>query len=558
MSVTDLLPLETTPQWHALAAHRDALCRKHLREIMQAPDRFERFSRSCGALLADFSKQRVTDTTLKLLIDLAQARNLAGGIAAMAAGEAINTTERRAALHMALRAEGDGAHFAVGGQDVVPEVLATRARLRDFTTALRAGAILGATGKRITHLINLGIGGSDLGPRMAVNALTELGPSGLDVQFVASPDPLDFALASAKCPPEQTLVVVSSKSFSTAETLANAQSAATWLQRGLPAGASISAHLAAVTNNIPAAHALGISPKRCFPIPEWVGGRFSVWSAIGLPVAAAIGMAQFEDILAGARSMDAHFMTTPFEHNLPVLMGLIGLWNIDFLGIPTLAVLPYRHALRHLPAYLQQLDMESNGKSVTHAGAPLGVATAPVVWGCAGPLGQHAFHQLFFQGTPATTLDFVIPVQAGNAAHRLLLTQALGQSLALARGKTQDEAHAEIAARGAGAVDAARIAPHMACAGNVPSTTLLLPGLSAYTLGQLIALYEHKVFVQGCVWGVNSFDQFGVEYGKTMTRDVALGARTDSSTAGLWRHAEQLMHRDKSTPTKKTAQRNTL
>ena len=540
MFAPDNTPLTQLPQWQALVAHAATTSRAPLRNRLEEPDRFARLSRRHGDVLMDFSKQRLGEDTLGLLLDLANARHLRAGIDAMAAGDAINTTERRAALHIALRARHD-APCRVNGQNVMPEVLATREKVAAFAHALAGGEIKGATGKAITHVVNLGIGGSDLGPRMAAKAMAEGGAEKVQVSFVSSPDPLDLALALEGANAEETMFIVSSKSFSTAETLANAKAARAWLQAALPAKANWQAHFAAITNHLSAAAAFGIAAERCFAIPEWVGGRFSLWSAIGLPLAAAFGMTRFDALLAGARDMDEHFLSAPFEQNLPVLMALIGLWNIDFLNISSLGVLPYRHALRHLPAYLQQLEMESNGKSVTHAGQPVGAATAPVIWGCAGPLGQHAFHQLFFQGNQAVAIDFVVPVDAADDAHQLMVTQSLAQSASLARGKTLTEASAELHGRGLSEQDVATLAPHLACAGNVPSTTLMLPGLSPYTLGQLLALYEHKVFAQGWLWGVNSFDQFGVEYGKTMARDIASGEGLDSSTAGLWRHAEALM-----------------
>lgn len=542
MFAPDQTPLTALPQWQALAAHAGHTARLPLRERLAEHDRFARLSRRLGDMLIDFSRQRMGEDTLALLLDLARARGLADAIAAMARGEAINTTEQRAALHIALRAAADD-DYQVGGRKVMPGVQATRERVAAFARALADGQIRGATGEPIRRVVNLGIGGSDLGPRMAVKALAEEGAPQVAVSFVSSPDPLDLAIALEGATAADTLFIVSSKSFSTAETLANARAAREWLTARLPAGSSWQNHFAAITNQLDAAGQFGIRAERCFPIPEWVGGRYSLWSAIGLPLVAAYGPERFEALLSGAREMDQHFLTAPFDQNLPVLMALIGLWNVDFLNIGTLGVLPYRHALRHLPAYLQQLEMESNGKQVTHGGAPVGAATAPVLWGCAGPLGQHAFHQLFFQGTQTVALDFVLPVDGSDPAHELLVTQALAQGASLARGKTIAEAHAELQAKGMRPAEAARLAPHVACVGNIPSTTLMLPGLSPRTLGQLLALYEHKVFVQGVLWGINSFDQFGVEYGKLMAREIAGGEASDSSTAGLWQHAQSLMER---------------
>ncbi|MBI4988088.1 MAG: glucose-6-phosphate isomerase [Rhodocyclales bacterium] len=526
-----MTPLAQTPQWQALAAHRDALAGKHLNEFFAADaQRFARLSLRCGELLADFSKQRLTAETLGLLVRLAEARDLAGFLRRMTDGEAINATENRAALHIALRAERP---YRAAGKGVLPEVIATRSRMRELAGAIRSGEWRGSGGAPINAVVNLGIGGSDLGPRMAAQALGEYADPKLTVRFVANIDPAEFADTVRDLDPARTLFIVSSKTFTTQETLANARAARAWLGDADPAR-----HFLAVSNNVAAAQAFGIPAENCLAMPEWVGGRFSMWSAIGLPLACSIGMDAFEELLAGAREMDEHFLSAPYAGNLPVVMALVGLWNIDFLGAESLAVIPYAHRLGLLPAYLQQLEMESNGKRVTLGNEDVGCATAPILWGMAGSVGQHAFHQLFYQGTRLTPIDFVVPVGDAGPEQEALVANALAQSAAVMKGKTLEEAKAQLIVAGKTEAEAARLAPHLACPGNQPSTTLLMPRLAPRTLGSLIALYEHKVVVQGCLWGVNSFDQWGVEHGKQMARELLPKMLTgegefDASTAGL-------------------------
>ncbi|MDT3736177.1 MAG: glucose-6-phosphate isomerase [Denitratisoma sp.] len=526
-----MTPLTQTPQWQALATHRKALAGRHLNEFFAAdPQRFARLSLRCGDLLADFSKQRLTAETLALLVMLAEARDLAGFLRRMIAGEAINATENRAALHIALRAERS---CRVGGKDVLPEVAATRKRMRELSEAIRSGAWRGSGGEPINAVVNLGIGGSDLGPRMAVQALGTYADPKLAVRFVANIDPAEFADTVRDLDPARTLFIVSSKTFTTQETLANARAAKAWLD-----GADPARHFLAVSNNLAAAQSFGIPAENCLAMAEWVGGRFSMWSAIGMPIACAIGMDAFLDLLAGARAMDEHFLSAPFAENLPVLMALVGLWNIDFLGAESLAVIPYAHRLGLLPAYLQQLEMESNGKRVTLDNADVGCDTAPILWGMAGSVGQHAFHQLFYQGTRLTPIDFIVPVGDANPEQEALVANALAQSAAVMKGKTIEEVKRQLIAVGKPETEAVRLAPHLACPGNQPSTTLLMPDLTPRTLGSLVALYEHKVAVQGCLWGINSFDQWGVEHGKQMAREILPKLLSgegafDASTAGL-------------------------
>lgn len=531
------IPPQRLPAWSALERHAARLRDMRLAVLFDLdPSRFDTLSLRHDSLLIDFSKQAIDLQALGALVDLATQSRLGDGIAALFSGKPVNFTEDRAALHMALRGsceppatEREAFHAA-------------RTRVRKFARAVRDGDVRGATGKPFRLVVNLGIGGSDLGPRMAAEALGAAGGAEVEVRFVANIDPreLDQALAGAE--PDQTLFIVSSKSFSTAETLANAAAARQWLAGGLGARSDPGLHFAAVSNATNKAESFGIAPERVFPLPEWVGGRYSVWSAIGLPLMIAIGEQAFDELLAGARALDEHFATAPLAANLPVLTGLIGLWNTDFLGIETLALLPYAHGLRNFPAWLQQLEMESNGKRTLRDGTSSAVHTSPVVWGGVGTVGQHAFHQLFYQGTRRTALDFVVPVGGDDRRRRALVENALAQSAALMAGRDRAASVAILRARGLDDARAERLAPHLVCPGDQPSTTVLLPALTPRSLGQLMALYEHKVFVQGWIWGINSFDQYGVELGKEMARKLATreGDVQDASTAGLMAAAEAM------------------
>jgi glucose-6-phosphate isomerase len=529
-----------TKSWHALTQHRDAVIRKSMRELFAADaGRFDALSVRLQDFVIDCSKQHITAETLGLLTALARERNLGEGIARMVAGEPINHTERRAALHIALRSERD---FTVAGTNISPAVRATRQRVLDLAEAIRRGEVRGATGKPIRRVVNVGIGGSDLGPRMATRALGRYTDDGLRVDYVANVDPTELAGVLRHAVAEETAFVVSSKTFSTLETLANAHTARTWLVQALGSAQAAGQHFFAVSNNLAATQDFHIDPARCFEMPEWVGGRYSMWSAIGLPLACAVGAERFAELLDGAREMDEHFLAAPFERNLPVIAALVGIWNIDFLGADSLAVLPYSHALGDLPSYLQQLDMESNGKRVTADGTPVECATAPILWGASGTVGQHAYHQLLYQGTRRVAIDFIVPVGDARPEQQALVANALAQSAALMLGKTEAEAGADLRGRGVAAAEADRLAPHVACPGNQPSSTIVFPDLTPRQLGRLIALYEHKVFVQGHIWGVNSFDQYGVELGKQMARAMASTAagatHLDASTAGLMKLAD--------------------
>ena len=515
--------------WQSLERHRDSLRTKHLRELFASdPGRAERFSCEAAGLFLDYSKQRITQETLALLQDLARASDLRAFIDAMFAGAMLNPTERRAVLHVALRAPR-GERIVVDGRNVVEEVHATLERLRAFSLQISTGAWKGFTGRRIRHVINIGIGGSDLGPRMAVRALLPYAEPGIDARFVANVDPADFANAVAGLDPAETLFIVCSKTFTTQETLANARAARAWCVNAL-GDAAVVRHFVAVSTNLSAVAEFGIDPQHAFPLWDWVGGRYSLDSAIGLSIMLAIGPPHFEQFLGGLRAMDEHFRSAPFEQNLPVLLALVGIWNANLLGAGNLAVLPYDEHLALFPAWLQQLEMESNGKSVTLEGLEVQPrrGTATIVWGQPGTNGQHAFHQLLHQGTRVVPCDFVGFAQghySQTEQHTMLLANLIAQSEALAFGKTPDEVRAEGVA--------AELVPHRTFPGNRPSNTLLAERLTPYSLGALCALYEHKVAVQGRIWGINSFDQWGVELGKVLATRVLreLGSKEEPKLA---------------------------
>jgi glucose-6-phosphate isomerase len=465
-------------------------------------------------LTLDYAKQRVGDDTLALLFDLARARNVPTRIEAMFRGEHINTTENRAALHVALRAPA-GECIRVDGDDVVPEVHAVLDRMAAFADAVRAGRWTGASGQRIRMIVNIGIGGSDLGPVMAYEALRHYGQEDLQCRFVSNVDPADFVEATRDLDPATTLFIVCSKTFTTLETLANAHLARDWCTQALGAGA-VAKHFVAVSTNAEGVREFGIDTDNMFGFWDWVGGRYSMDSAIGLSTMLAVGPAHFRAMLDGFHAMDVHFRTAPLERNLPVLMGLLSIWNNDFLGASTLAVLPYVQYLKRFPAYLQQLQMESNGKHVTREGRPVDVPTGPIVWGEPGTNGQHSFYQLIHQGTRLVPCDFIGFCQPLNdlpTQHDLLMANLFAQGEALAFGKTAEELRAE------GTPE--RLVPHRTFDGNRPSSTILADRLTPHTLGALVALYEHSVFVQGVIWDIDSFDQWGVELGKVLAKQTA-------------------------------------
>lgn len=515
--------LTSLPQWRALEAHAAASRSTHLRDLFATdPDRFARFSRSDLNLLFDFSRQRVTEETLRLLLDLAAARDVKGRIEAMFGGEKINSTEHRAVLHTALRNRSDRP-VMMDGADVMPEVRASLDKMRAFVEGVHGGRVHGATGKTFTDIVNIGIGGSDLGIVMATEALAKLRNRNLRLHCVSNIDGVQLAEILEHADPARTLFVVCSKTFSTLETLTNARLARQWIVDRLGEGAP-ARHFAAVSTNAKAMDAFLIPPQNRFTMWDWVGGRYSIWSAVGLSVALALGMDQFELMLEGGFEMDEHFRNTPFEKNLPVLMGLLGIWNHNFLGMDTLAVLPYDQRLHRFSAYLQQLEMESNGKRTTLDGQAVTYDTGAVLWGEPGSNAQHSFFQLLHQGTARVALDFLAPVNASSSYQQqqnLALANCFAQAQAFAFGQDEAQIREDLAAKGAAEAEVARLIPHKLHPGNRPSSVLLFPRLGPKTLGRLIALYEHKVFIQGVIWGINSFDQWGVELGKKLAESLA-------------------------------------
>jgi glucose-6-phosphate isomerase len=508
--------IDQTPEWEALQRHFEELEDTHLRELFAAdPTRGETMTCEAGDLYLDWSKHRVTAETARLLVALADRAGLRQRIDAMFAGQRINITEDRAVLHVALRAPA-GSSILVDGRDVVPDVHAVLERMRGFADEVRSGRWLGHTGRPIRNVVNIGIGGSDLGPAMAYEALRPYSDRSRTFRFVSNVDGADIAEATRDLDPAETLFVVCSKTFTTIETLTNARTARAWLLDALGDEAAVSRHFVAVSTNAEKVAAFGIDTANMFEFWDWVGGRYSYPSAIGLSLMVAIGPDHFDELLAGFHLMDEHFRTAPFERNLPVLLGLLGVWYIDFFEAETHAVLPYSQYLQRFPAYLQQLDMESNGKSVTLEGTPVPVETGPVVWGQPGTNGQHAFYQLIHQGTRLVPCDFVgvcRPAEVVGDHQDLLMANFLAQTEALAFGKTTDEVEAEGVSP--------ELAPHRTFPGNRPTSTVMVPELSPSVLGQLTALYEHKVFTQGVIWDINSFDQWGVQLGKVLATRIA-------------------------------------
>ncbi len=541
--MSNSVSLTHLPAWQALRAHFAAFQHTHLRDLFAAdPRRGERLNAQGAGLYLDYSKHRVTDETLTLLLNLARETGVEAKRDAMLAGEKINVTEGRAVLHTALRAPR-GATVMADGKNVVPDVHEVLDRMATFANSVRAGQWLGFTGKPIRNIVNIGIGGSDLGPVMAYEALKHYAQRDLTLRFVSNVDGTDLAEKVRDLNPEETLVIVSSKTFTTQETMANASSARTWLLAALGDDAAVARHFVAVSTNADAVGKFGIDTANMFGFWDWVGGRYSMDSAIGLSLMLAIGPDGFRELLAGFHEMDEHFRTAPLEANLPVLMGILGVWYNNFFGSGTVAILPYDQYLSHFSAYLQQLDMESNGKHVTLSGAVTDYQTGPVIWGQPGTNGQHAFYQLIHQGTKLIPCDFIgfartlnpLPVQGELTHHDLLMANVFAQTEALAFGKTLDAVLAE-------GIDPA-LAPHRVFDGNRPTSTLLADRLTPRILGSLIALYEHKVFVQGAIWDINPFDQWGVELGKVLAGKIVpeLGSAQepqlahDSSTNALIR-----------------------
>lgn len=532
------------PAWTTLRACQSALADRHLRDLFaEDPDRATRLTLRLDDVYADFSKHRVDEATVTALVDLAEQSSLREHIDRMFEGERINFTEGRAVLHTALRNRSDRP-VLVDGQDVMPGIRAVLDRMRVLVDAVRDGSWRGYTGQRIRGIVNIGIGGSDLGPHMASEALRPHWHSELEVHYVSNVDGAHLDAVLARLDPETTLFCVASKTFGTIETLTNARSARAWLLARLGDASAVAKHFVAISTNARAVAEFGIDPRNMFEFWDWVGGRYSMWSAIGLSLACVIGMEGFEALLAGAHDVDEHFRTARFAENIPVLMALLGIWYANFWGAESHAVLPYDQRLHRLPAYLQQADMESNGKRVDRDGTPItSYATGPIVWGEPGTNGQHAFYQLLHQGThlvPADLIAMVEPDHTLAGHHELLLANCLAQSEALARGRTLAEATAELTARGLTTDAVAALAPHKVFPGNHPTTTLLFGRLTPRTLGRLIAIYEHKIYVQGVIWRVNSFDQWGVELGKALAnvlvdelRDTPQPKRHDASTNAL-------------------------
>jgi glucose-6-phosphate isomerase len=508
--------LTERPQWRALAEHHGQIGRRHLRELFAAdPSRGERLVAEAAGLYLDYSKNRVTDETLRLLLALAEACFLRERIDAMFRGDKINATEQRAVLHVALRAPPN-AHILVDGRNVVPDVHAVLDRMAGFSSRVRSGEWTGHTGKRIRNVINVGIGGSDLGPVMAYEALRHYSQRDMTFRFVSNVDGTDLSEALRDLDPRETLFIICSKTFTTLETLTNARAARAWCLHGLGDEKAVARHFVAVSTNAEEVASFGIDLDNMFGFWDWVGGRYSMDSAIGLSTMLAIGADNFRAMLAGFRAMDEHFRSAPPERNLPLLLGLLAIWNNDFLDAPTVAVLPYEQYLKRFPAYLQQLTMESNGKHVTLDGERVNYQTGPIYWGEPGTNGQHSFFQLLHQGTRLIACDFIGFCQALNPVgdqHDLLMANLFAQSEALAFGKTADEVKAE------GTRD--ELVPHRTFEGNRPSNTILAERLTPATLGALVALYEHSVFVQGAIWNIDSFDQWGVELGKALATRTA-------------------------------------
>ncbi len=535
--------LTQSPAWQALVQHQKEIAGLHMRDLFAAdPQRFQRFSIRWNDLLIDYSKNRITEKTMSLLVDLARQADVTGWRDKMFRGEKINVTEQRPVLHIALRNRSNRP-ILVEGEDVMPAVNRVLAHMRAFTESVRSGTWKGYTGEAITDVVNIGIGGSDLGPVMVTEALKPYGHERLNVHFVSNVDGTHIAETVKRLNPATTLFIISSKTFTTQETITNAESARRWLLERAKDSSAVARHFVAVSTNAKAVAAFGIDTKNMFEFWDWVGGRYSLWSAIGLSIALSIGMEKFEELLTGAHEMDEHFRTAPLEHNIPVILALLGVWYNNFFGCETHAIIPYDQYLHRFPAYLQQGDMESNGKRTTRSGQEVDYSTGPVIWGEPGTNGQHAFFQLLHQGTKLIPADFLAPMQSHNPIgnhHAILISNFIAQTEALMRGKTEAEARAELAAAGVGSAELEALLPHKIFPGNRPTNTIAFRKLTPRVLGQLIAMYEHKIFVQGIIWNINSFDQWGVELGKQLAKAIlpelqgaAPPSDHDSSTTGL-------------------------
>lgn len=531
-------------EWRTLESHWQALDGLSMRELFSRdPERFRKMSIECCGILLDYSKNLMTDETVDLLVKLAQSSDVSSWTNAMFSGEQINNTEKRSVLHVALRNRSNEP-IMIDGQDVMPAVNAVLKQMEAFSGRVRSGEWKGYSGQTITDIVNIGIGGSNLGPLMASDALMPYQSQKLKVHFVSNVDPNHLAETLKPLDPATTLFVVASKTFTTQETLANAHAARDWcLQSYAGDKAAVAKHFVAVSTNADAVQAFGIDAANMFIFWDWVGGRYSLWSSIGLPIALAVGMERFYELLEGAHEMDQHFRTATLTQNMPVILALLGVWYRNFVGIKSHAILPYDQNLRHLPAYLQQADMESNGKGVSRDGNPVDYATGPVVWGEAGTDGQHAFYQLIHQGTDTIASDFIAFIESQNPLgdqHDKLLANFFAQTEAMMKGRTREEARAELEAAGMNRQELEALLPHKVFPGNRPTNSLLIDKLTPRRLGSLIALYEHKIYVEGVIWRLNSFDQWGVELGKQLAgvileelRGEAKPEIHDSSTAGL-------------------------
>ena len=539
--------LTSLPVWQKLCQHQQAIASTHMRDLFAFDkNRFDKFSFQFADILFDFSKHQINDETLPMLMQLAREANIEGWRERMFTGEKINITENRAVLHTALRNRSN-TPVMVDGKDVMPDVNAVLAQMRQFSDKVRNGSWLGYSGKRITDIVNIGIGGSDLGPVMVCDALKPYSSSALQVHFVSNIDGAHLMRALEKCNPETTLFIIASKTFTTQETMTNGISARTWFLAAAKENAHVAKHFVALSTNAKAVQEFGIDTANMFQFWDWVGGRYSLWSAIGLSIALYVGMDNFEELLTGAHEMDNHFRNAPLEQNMPVIMALIGIWYNNFFHVDTNAILPYDQGMARFPAYLQQADMESNGKFICRDGKRIHYKTGPVIWGEAGTNGQHAFYQLIHQGTQIVPCDFLMPVHShyaigknGYAHHKILLANFLAQTQSLMLGKTPEQARAELEKQGMSGDVLEKLLPHKVFEGNRPSTSILFDKLTPNTLGKLIALYEHKIFVQGIIWDINSYDQWGVEYGKQIAQEILplltndeVITSFDSSTNGL-------------------------
>lgn len=541
--------LTQSAPWQALSAHHARIKHDRMQQMFENdPERFDRFSLRLGNLLFDYSKNRINAETVRLLIDLASQAGMERHIQDMFTGEKINSTEQRAALHTALRNLSERPVY-VDGKDVMPRVRDVLARMRRFSGAVRNGAHRGYTGRQITDIVNIGIGGSDLGPLMACEALKPYANPELRAHFVSNVDGTHIVETLKRLNAETTLFIVSSKTFTTLETITNACSARAWLVERLGDEQAVKSHFVAVSTNLEATSRFGIDPDHVFEFWDWVGGRYSLWSAIGLPIAIFIGMDRFEELLSGAYAMDQHFIGAPLARNIPVMMGMLAVWYGNFFGAGTNAVFPYDQYLHRFPAYLQQLEMESNGKRVGRDGKPVDFDTGMVMWGEPGTNGQHAFYQLIHQGTHIIPSDFLVPLHSQNPLgqhHAILLANCLAQTEALMLGKTAEQVRSELVSQGLQPENLEALLPHKVFPGNKPSNTLVFDRLDPHTLGMLVALYEHKVFVLSVIWDINPFDQWGVELGKQLAGrilpelDVANPvADHDASTLGLIEHCRK-------------------